>query len=87
VTELTPEPKRVAPPVQRSAPVPAGWHHDAASGRMRWWDGVEWTDTYGAVARPWKPTNHIFHLLMTLLTAGLWIPIWIIVGVSNNSRK
>lgn len=27
---------------------PAGWHADpAGSGRKRWWNGVEWSDTYG----------------------------------------
>jgi hypothetical protein len=25
-----------------------------------------------------KPVNHIFHLIMTLITFGLWLPIWLI---------
>ncbi len=28
-----------------------------------------------------KGTNHILHLLLTVLTAGLWIIIWLGVGV------
>lgn len=28
-----------------------------------------------------KGTNHILHLLLTILTAGLWIFVWIGVGV------
>ena len=29
-------------------------------------------------------TNHAFHLVMTILTAGLWLPIWLIVAVANS---
>lgn len=75
----------VAAPTQK--PVPAGWHADYTSGRMRWWNGVEWTDTYGAPIPQRRGTNHIFHLLMTLLTVGLWIPVWIIVGISNYTKR
>lgn len=31
-----------------------------------------------------KKTNHILHLLLSLITAGLWIPVWILVAVSNG---
>lgn len=34
------------------------------------------------VAQP--GTNHAFHLVMTILTAGLWLPIWLIVAVANS---
>lgn len=31
--------------------------------------------------------NHILHLLLSVVTCGLWIPIWIIIaGKSNLSR-
>lgn len=36
-----------------------------------------------------KKTNHILHLILSLLTGGLWIAIWLLVGISNsleNSR-
>lgn len=26
--------------------VPAGWQPDPATGRARWWDGHQWTDTF-----------------------------------------
>lgn len=35
-----------------------------------------------AVRRP-KPTSHGFHLVMTILTCGLWIPIWILAARSK----
>lgn len=31
-----------------------------------------------------KPTNHAFHLIMTILTLGLWAPVWIIVAVAKR---
>ena len=31
-----------------------------------------------------KGTNHILHLLLTLLTGGLWLLIWILCGISNG---
>lgn len=35
-----------------------------------------------------KPTtSHVLHLLLSLLTLGLWILIWIIVGISNSQEK
>lgn len=31
-------------------------------------------------------TSHVLHLLLSLITLGLWIPVWILVGVSNGSQ-
>ncbi|MFY9337439.1 MAG: DUF2510 domain-containing protein [Mycobacterium sp.] len=31
-------------------------------------------------------TNHGLHLLLTLLTCGLWLPIWIIMVIVNGGR-
>lgn len=30
--------------------IPAGWHDDG-SGRQRWWDGTQWTNTFAPVAQ------------------------------------
>ena len=32
-------------------------------------------------AKP-KPVNHILHLLLTLVTFGFWIPIWILTSIN-----
>lgn len=32
-------------------------------------------------------TSHGFHLIMSIITFGLWIPVWIIVGIMNASRN
>jgi len=31
-------------------------------------------------------TNHGLHLLLTILTCGLWLPIWIIMVIVNGGR-
>lgn len=33
-------------------------------------------------------TAHLLHLLLSVITAGLWVPLWILVAVSHaNERK
>ncbi|ANW64063.1 hypothetical protein BCA37_11060 [Mycobacterium sp. djl-10] len=31
-------------------------------------------------------TSHGLHLLLTLLTCGLWLPVWIIMIIINGGR-
>ncbi len=31
-------------------------------------------------------TSHVLHLILSLLTAGLWVPFWILVSVSNGNE-
>ena len=34
-----------------------------------------------------KPnTSHILHLLMSVVTAGFWVPIWVIVALINQQK-
>jgi hypothetical protein len=32
-----------------------------------------------------KKTSHILHLLLSLISGGLWIPVWVIVAINNSS--
>lgn len=32
-------------------------------------------------------TAHLFHLIMSILTGGLWIPVWFIVALINSSVR
>jgi hypothetical protein len=34
-----------------------------------------------------KPVNHILHLLLTLLTAGFWLIVWIILVLSGGEKR
>jgi hypothetical protein len=29
-------------------------------------------------------TNHTFHLIMTFVTCGLWLPVWALMAVLNS---
>jgi len=37
-------------------------------------------------ARPPMPVNHALHILLCVITAGMWLPVYIIV-VLNNGHK
>ena len=32
-------------------------------------------------------TAHILHLLLSILTAGLWVPVWVLVAVSHANER
>ena len=34
-----------------------------------------------------KKTNHILHLLLSVITAGFWVPVWIMVACANCSGR
>ena len=34
-----------------------------------------------------KKTNHVLHLLLSIITAGIWIIFWILVAASNGSEN
>jgi hypothetical protein len=75
-----------------ASPAPADWYD--FQGRQRWWDGASWTENWGPTAAPnsvvvvqqRQGTNHILHLLLSVVTFGLWIPVWVIVATVNSLR-
>lgn len=34
-----------------------------------------------------KKTNHLLHLILSILTVGFWIVIWVLVAASNGSEN
>lgn len=32
-------------------------------------------------------TNHILHLLLSVVTAGIWLPLWLLIGLNNAGNK
>ncbi len=32
-------------------------------------------------------TSHVLHLLLSVITAGLWIPVWMLVAISNANER
>jgi hypothetical protein len=47
---------------------------------------VESQSDYQAVLAKGKPTNHVLHLIITLLTFGLWLFVWPLVWVLNRRQ-
>ncbi len=31
-------------------------------------------------------TSHGFHLVMSIITLGFWLPVWLVVGIYNASK-
>lgn len=74
-----------------------GWFDDG-SGRLRWFDGDQWTNFYAdapdyggipADARSVEvqKVNHVLHFLITVLTCGLWVFVWIALSVHRAGNK
>ena len=41
----------------------------------------------GKVTQHLKPsTSHVLHLLLSLISVGLWLPFWFLIAMSNNSQ-
>jgi hypothetical protein len=72
-----------------------GWY--TVPGGVQWWDGAAWTGEIQAVQPAATPatvsyvpvqTNHVFHLILTILTCGLWgLFVWLPMTIINQLRK
>lgn len=31
-----------------------------------------------------KSTSHVLHLILSIVTVGFWVPVWVIVALSNS---
>ena len=69
----------------------AGWYPTREG--QRYWDGSAWTEHYApamvaqAVAVDPYRTNHVLHLLLTVLTFGLWAPVWALVAWQHGRTR
>lgn len=32
-------------------------------------------------------TSHVLHLLLSVITVGLWIPVWLLVAISHANER
>ena len=49
---------------------------------------VETQGDYNAIIRFGKPTNHVLHLILTLVTCFVWSVVWLIMFIiSTTSQK
>jgi Protein of unknown function (DUF2510) len=77
---------------QMSYPAPApqpGWYPDPSGGPgQRYFDGHQWTVSaplYPAPVARSSP-NTALHLALTLLTCGMWLPVWAILVITGNRQ-
>jgi hypothetical protein len=68
---------------------PPGWYPSVQPGALRYWDGRAWTTHTTATPLMDIPdaTNHVLHLLLTVVTFGLWAPAWVWIAWSNRSSR
>lgn len=79
---------------QRPAPVPPprqinrgeAFDQQLASHLSKGW-AIESRTDYTAVLVKGKRVNHILHLLLSLVTVGFWIPVWIFVAVTGGEKR
>ncbi|NYH51425.1 hypothetical protein HNR06_001014 [Nocardiopsis arvandica] len=48
---------------------------------------IESQSDFTAVIRYGKPINHVLHLILTLVTCGLWGIVWIILWIVSIQEK
>jgi len=48
---------------------------------------VESESEFQAVLVSGKKTNHVFHLILSVVTLGLWLPVWGIIALSGGEQR
>ena len=81
---------------QLPPPMPANWYPDPTNfGLVRYWNGVQWTEHRQAIAPAPASTvihNNVqvrgggdsllgLHIVLTILTCGAWLPIWLLIEI------
>jgi hypothetical protein len=60
----------------------------AVAGEVRsGWKVQSQSDYQGVMIQEGKNVNHILHLILTILTAGLWAIVWIILVLTRKKEK
>lgn len=78
-------PQAVAAPTQL-APRPAAMSQAVAGYVRSGWRVESQGDGYAVVVFGKRP-NHILHLILTLVTFGLWAIVWVIVAASSKETR
>ncbi len=69
-------PLQVATPDERKSRLSLAVRQEVAAGGR-----IESQTDYAAIVRYDKPVNNVLHLILTLVTAGLWAIVWVIVAI------
>jgi len=95
-SEPPPPPAAPAEPTAPPEPTVTRWDSErrksavasAVANEVRQGWNVQSQSDYQAVMIQYgKKPNHILHLLLTILTAGLWAIVWIILTITSKKEK
>jgi hypothetical protein len=70
--EASPDTRREALANAVAREVGGGWHVESQ------------TDYQAVLVRPGTKVNHILHLLLTLITLGVWAIVWIFLAITHK---
>lgn len=48
---------------------------------------VEWIGRECAVLAYGGRVNHVLHAILSLVTFGLWLPVWLLIALSSKPRR
>lgn len=59
----------------------------AVSSYVRMGGEVEYQDDWRAIVAFQHKPNHVLHGVLSLLTLGLWLPVWALVAIGNKRNR
>ena len=48
---------------------------------------VEFADGPRAIVVYGSPVNHVLHVLLTIFTCGMWLPLWLIIAATGGEKR
>ena len=48
---------------------------------------VESQTEFQAVMVKGRRTNHLLHLLLSVISLGFWVPVWVLLGISGGEKR
>jgi hypothetical protein len=49
--------------------------------------GFEVADGYRAIVLTGEPVNHALHVLLSIFTCGLWLPVWLLLIALGGVKR
>ena len=47
---------------------------------------IAYQEPFMAILNPVRKVNHILHVILSIVTVGLWLPIWLLVTLGENRK-